>query len=253
MKLWEKVPLPSPATYHVSCVMYHVWWVMCNMPHVTVVLLFFFRQSGEACRWGFVINKANPSSFKTKWGFFVFTSLKWKTKMWKELYTEHCIIHTAPETEPALHTSQWALHTALHTFILHVTHLSLHTAHRQKLAELVLKMMVAKWTLIYPSEFPTRLKYSLVPYFPIESHIRLQCKALLRSTCISQHWYSTKDEYLNTLSWSLNNQDILDLQDTSWFVKILHCTICWDIQRSLQHLRPALAIHGSSLGGYILS
>ena len=162
-------------------------------------------------------------------------------------------LHTAPETEPALHTSHWALHTALHTFILHVTHLSLHTAHRQKLAELVLKMMVAKWTLIYLSEFPTPLKYSLVPYFPIESHMRLQCKALLRSTCISQHWYSSKDEYWNTLSWSLNNQDILHLQDTSWFVRILHCTICWDIQRSLQHLRPALAIHGSSLGGYILS
>ena len=181
---------------------------------------------------GSVTNKATPSSFKPK--------MRNQNVIGTQLHTEQCIIHTAPELEHALHTSHWALHTALHIFILHVTHLSLHTAHRQKLAELVLKMMVAKWTLIYPSEFPTPLKYSLVPYFPIESHMRLQCKALSLSTCISQHWYSSKDEYWNTLSWSLNNQDILVLQETSWFVRILHCTICWDIQRSLQHLRPAL-------------
>ena len=41
--------------------------------------------------------------------------------------------------------------TAHHTVILHVAHLSLHTGHSQKLAELGLKMVVAKLTLIYTS------------------------------------------------------------------------------------------------------
>ena len=56
-------------------------------------------------------------------------------------------------------TEHCTLHTAHHTFVLHVSHLSLHTAHSQKLPELV---VVGKCTL----------NYVIIDGFPFSKMIR---------------------------------------------------------------------------------
>ena len=69
------------------------------------------------------------------------------------LHTASCTLHTTHCTcictcTCTLHTTKWTLHTAHQVFILHVAHLSLHSAHSQKLLEFEVKLEVAKITLI---------------------------------------------------------------------------------------------------------
>ena len=92
-----------------------------------------------------------------QWKFSKIWSAKYLPVTCRTLHTAQCTVYTTHSTCTCkctcyctwtLHTSHWALHTAHRTFILHVAHLSLHTADSQKLAELGLKMVVAKLAFI---------------------------------------------------------------------------------------------------------